>query len=501
MTDVAEAGTGAAADVDDELLEISESATLTESAVQEDGSILMHLIRPFVGKGRGKHLYEAKMLERDASKMAGWKMFKNHEPPEDRRKRGGLPRPVQDLGGIVLESWWDGDVAAQGRFGQGAIMGRVKPTEDITALAKIHPALVEASINTTATGVQQVRRDGQMVNLVEGISDEGSVDWVTEGGAGGRIAQQILEAVFDDDSGDPDLTAMTDEQLAEYVAKRRPAVLEALAEAAAAASDGDAEDAADGGADEDAELRKLIAKYRKKGLPQGLAERAAKRKMAADASAGASAGASAQEGDTTSAEEEMAEITDEQLAEALATDAGQELVARAFTQHAHPIVRRLVEAQMEKERSEIEEAAEKRASRRLILRDLRDLADSIIAECKLPPEWKDSIRERFSIREGVVAPALDVEDDDPAEMEDGEKAKTAEDKVREAVAAEIKKQRGLYAVANPTFVAGQGAGSGSGENGEVTEADEKAHAKKLPPIVEAVFKQAGFDDPSKIFTI
>jgi hypothetical protein len=186
--------------------------------------VKLHIIRPCAGKGRGRHVYEAAMLEREAPKFTGWPMYIDHETPEQVRANGGLPPSIWKLGGEVLESWWDGSVPAQGRFGQGSVMAWVKPSPWMKPVIEAHPRLVQASVNTHATGVKPRRGSGGVEHVVEGFIDEGSVDWVTRAGAGGGIDTSVLESVMeswlatDEASGD----------VAEYLRKHQPAVVEAL---------------------------------------------------------------------------------------------------------------------------------------------------------------------------------------------------------------------------------------------------------------------------------
>lgn len=217
-----------AATVEDEALRVHEAAAPlgvieanTDGPFQSDGTVLVHIIRPCAGKGRGRHIYEAAMLEREASKFAGWPMFIDHESPEAQRKSGGLPPSISRLGGEIVESWWDPSIPAEGRFGQGGVVGRAKPTPWMVPVIEAVPRQVQVSLNTFATGVQPRRTSDGTRSVVEGFADEGSVDWVTKAGAGGKIVR-IMEAWFEDDDADHDREA------ADWLRKHRPAVAEAL---------------------------------------------------------------------------------------------------------------------------------------------------------------------------------------------------------------------------------------------------------------------------------
>lgn len=185
-------------------LELQESLASTPSAVNEDGTVLIHIIRPTIGQGLGRHQYTADMLRENADVFSGWKMYIDHQSPEAKKAAGGLPRSIRDLGGRILESWWDESVPAEGRFGQGAVVGRVKPVGQVKRLIEEDPELLEASIRAKATEVHPTEIEGEQVWVVEGIRRDppGSVDWVSEGGAGGRIADLIEGMVRETDEGE-----------------------------------------------------------------------------------------------------------------------------------------------------------------------------------------------------------------------------------------------------------------------------------------------------------
>ena len=93
-----------------------EEATAAEE--RERSKLLpIHVMRPCLGKGKGRHLYEAKMLQENAHKFTGWRQYIDHLSPEARRAAKGLPRSIRDLGGRIVESYWDGDVPADPQQG------------------------------------------------------------------------------------------------------------------------------------------------------------------------------------------------------------------------------------------------------------------------------------------------------------------------------------------------------------------------------------------------
>jgi hypothetical protein len=192
------------------------------------GRVPLHIIRPGIGKGKGNHLYEAQMLQENAPTFGGWKMMLNHLSEEAKKAAGGLPRDVRDLGGRVQEAWWDNTVPADESkgHGQGAVMGMVRPVKAIREYIDDDPQMVEASISASATGVRPVTRDGKRVWLVEGINPRGTVDWVTEAGAGGKVAAILQEAYSDqEDVQTALLESMTDEEMLAHLRETRPGLL------------------------------------------------------------------------------------------------------------------------------------------------------------------------------------------------------------------------------------------------------------------------------------
>lgn len=423
-----------------------EALTLHESAavdlaegVGADGTVLLHIIRPGWGQGRGSHYYSPEMLRENAHKFAGWKMFVDHLAPEAKKKAGGLPRSIRDLGGRIVESWFDDTVPADDRHEQGAVVGRCKPTPFVRELIENDPEIVEASISAQAEGVRPHRDNSHRGWAVEGIESRGSVDWVTEAGAGGRVVA-LMEAVYDDtDINDVELIeAMTDDEFTEYVRERRPELIEALAEEAGA------------------------------------------------------------EGNNDSPEEESMELTPEALAEAINSNeelssALDEIVEARVTARVEQVVGGLdISAQIEEaladERALIRAEASADSDRRIALRDFRDEAHEMIESAlKTQPTFAERAKAKFALTESGPTPLLDVID----EIDDeGNIVKPAKDKLHDNVQAEIAEQRAILAEARPTRVRGQGP---SVE--EATDADgkNKPTASHKDGLTGNLLQEAGFD--------
>jgi hypothetical protein len=387
-------------------LELHESAKVgTAGPIRDDGLVPLHIIRPGIGKGRGRHLYEAKMLEEAAGVFKGWKMYVDHQSPEAKKAAGGLPRSLRDVGGIIKESWWDPNVPANPAtgHGQGAVVGLARPTRLIKSLIEDDPALVECSIAATATSVRPITHGGQTAWLVEGLNDRGSVDWVTEAGAGGKVVS-LMESIQESWSSDDELheifESMTDEEAADHLRATRPDLVEHLLETEAAPV----------------------------GVPPKKTEHA-----------------------RSTEEDEEVTITPEALREALESPECKAIVETAvdarFNAIAAPKLALLVEAALEDERELMQAEAEATADRKLALRDIRDEAHSTIKESKLPPTFQAPLLKRFDLVEGKPTAELDVEDD---RDEDGKLVKSASEKVAEAVAGAIQESRAMLAEARPT---------------------------------------------------
>lgn len=407
--------------MDPAMLELHENVAVGDAGpIRADGLVPLHIIRPGVGRGRGRHLYEADMLKRavEEGRFTNWKMYVDHQAPEAKKAQGGLPRSVRDLGGIIKEAWWDDSVPADPErgFGQGAVVGLAKPTRLIASLIEDDPQLVEASISATATGVRPVKRGSETVWLVEGIRPRGSVDWVTEAGAGGRVAP-LIEALIESDDFEEELemaetaegpVGRDDDTLMEWLVTERPDLLERIVETAAELEDDDKPDAG-----------------------------------------------------TTTAQEanEGGDVPDasELLQEALDSDEGRALLDEAirgsFARVVAPALQELVEAAMEDERDLLRAEGKAEASRMLEVRDLKDVARSIIAESNLPEPFQVELRERYDVVGNVPTSALDVIDEEDAE---GAVVKTAEAVLRENLTAEIARKRSQAASVRPTRVRGQG---------------------------------------------
>jgi hypothetical protein len=398
---------------------------LVEGGVfDERGRVPLHVIRPGIGRGRGRHHYRPDMLQEHGSIFTGWPMYQDHLSAAAKKAAGGQPRSIRDKGGIIKESWWDPATPADKTrgFGAGSVVGMVRPVKAIRDLIDDDPQMVEASISAEATAVEATLVEGERVLDVKGIKalreggrPGGSVDWVSEAGAGGAVAS-IIEHAYDDPADlERDLIeSLTDAELREHIVEARPHLLEASAPPAPP--------------------------------------------------------------DPPNQEVEVP-ITKEELREALTDLAREEptVLVEALTgsDDGAAALRSLIEEAVEGERRVIRAQARSDAMREVALARLDVVAERAINECKLPESMRTRLREQFRLEEsGEPTPGLDVRDDIDAES--GDVTKTAQAKLREAIEEEAKAQRAMLAEAFPTTVQGQGASRRQpGEDGPSAPVDPK----------------------------
>lgn len=339
----------AASLVPDSLIE----AVKRNAPPQPPGTRLLQIIRPGIGGGRGRRYYSPPMLEAHAHVFTGARMFKNHETDAQRKERGYLPRPVEQLGGRIVESWWDGTVPATDRFEQGAVFGWTRIVPAVEELIDTDPDMVEASINALATGTAPGRRQGQSVSIVEGIRSKPiAVDWIAgEGGAGGRV---LTEAAEEADV----LESMTDDEIEAYLAAERPGLLEALHEGDGNGTGGD--------------------------VPNEITPEALREALASD--------------DTRPV---LVEAFRELLPE-LGINGGLDQAE----------VTRLVEAEVAERIDLARIDARAEADRQVELRDMRDKAESLIEASRLPAPVRDKLSRQFALdAPGLTGIGPDVDDE------------------------------------------------------------------------------------------
>lgn len=193
------------------------------------------IARPCEGKGPGSRIYEASMLQRDASNFAPQPVFFNHEDLGTMLKRGHGSRDPRDLAGRITESAWDPKYTEpddkKNGFGKGAVVGTMEVLQEAATIIDALPGTISVSMNMDPTKLRlRKRSDGKLGTLVEGIrAQSGSVDLITgEPGAGGRVLERLREAAEARYASEhADLAALDADRLVEAV-RARPDVLAKL---------------------------------------------------------------------------------------------------------------------------------------------------------------------------------------------------------------------------------------------------------------------------------
>lgn len=378
----------------------------------EDGLCKIVIIRPCISRGKSirglQPIYEAEMLERNAGVFKNWPMYMDHrlsesayEKVEEIYRRVG--RSIKELGGRIVESWFDPEFSlaedeANGHF-KGAVIGLARPQPLIKSMLEADPEILKVSINAYPTGAHQGTCRGRKGMLIEGIRSQpkGSVDWVVSAGAGGQVlteSEDFVVSLYESyyhsvpETGEdamPDLKDMTPEELTEHVKDKYPHLVPALAES----NQGGGEPV----------LGELLQK-----------------------------------------------------ADVVSKDQVQEMISEAL-------------AEANKEASEreqqIREEAEAKIREHDALRERERTAHKLIEGSDLPPAWKTEIKARYTMTPSGAPDSLLVED----EVGDDGKTLTADEVLEAQVVKDLEHAKKLIADAvaegeGPT-VRGQGTAGGS----------------------------------------
>lgn len=220
-----------------------EGALVEGTADRGKREVELVIIREGFGNRRDNHYYGRGVLEGAATDFKNAKMYVDHLDPEAVKKLNGMPRSVKDIGGRITEAWIDKVE------GQTVIKARAKIAQPwLWELIESDPDLLGVSIN--AWGKSKAGTvEGRQARIVEGISKIGSVDWVTEAGAGGKVVS-LVEAQLEEEAEvemETPVTDLTVEQLQE----ERPDLVDELVALLRESDDEDEETQADASQDAD----------------------------------------------------------------------------------------------------------------------------------------------------------------------------------------------------------------------------------------------------------
>lgn len=162
------------------------SEVLVETKSGGSNEVILTIIRAGWGNQVNGHYYPAEVLEEAANGgiFTGVRMFADHLTQKQQRDLGGMPRSVRDVVGRIKDTWYDAP--------SKSIKGRAKLVPWFYELVESDPELIEASINAKGRAKQKLI-EGRTGKFVESINRALSVDWVVEGGAGGKV-DELLEA-------------------------------------------------------------------------------------------------------------------------------------------------------------------------------------------------------------------------------------------------------------------------------------------------------------------
>jgi hypothetical protein len=192
-------------------LRVLESSDGGDGMFNADGTVNLVIQRPCAGRGPGNRIFTAEILERDCREnvFVGWPMFDNHESPQARVARGGIPRSPSELAGVVRECWWDPnfedpELDAKLDYGRGAACVRAAVSDDMERLIRRMPEAIKTSVNALTTGLKRGEWRGRTTKpgwVVQGYvkdPEDNSIDFVTKAGAGGAV-RRVLESVAAED--------------------------------------------------------------------------------------------------------------------------------------------------------------------------------------------------------------------------------------------------------------------------------------------------------------
>lgn len=225
------------------------------------------IIRPCQSKGKSikgyQPIYEPRMLAENAGVFSGWQMFLDHVSEELAeafaqflQEKG---RSAKELGGRLLKTWYDPELALEADeengHRKGGVVGELIPYKPVREMMEDDPFALAVSINAWPTAARIGRPSWDSTKkgaVIEGIRSkpQGSVDFVPRAGAGGRYltenataeevrsAVSLLESAYSASrDGDPDhdeerpVKKKLSEMSSEEIAKLTPAALnEALAQ-------------------------------------------------------------------------------------------------------------------------------------------------------------------------------------------------------------------------------------------------------------------------------
>lgn len=403
------------------------------------------VIRPCISRGRRirglSPIYTPNMLEANAGVFNGWPMFMDHVPPELAQTLAKYGRSVKELGGQIIKGTWAKDYLheddQQYGYQKGAVLAEMWATPFIRKTVGENANLLHTSINAWPKSGKPGPvpwKPGTKGMVIEGIRSQpqGSVDFVVRGGAGGRLLTQ--ESAVEGEPAWPEVGEWDDQdrQLVVSVAES----IYASGQMTPLPTKPE-------------ELKDYLAENAAHLLP-ALAE--------ADSEDNAAIAALVKKGKTRKQAEAIVSGSKEEKSEEAVTIADVRTLVESMNEGA---------PSAEEFEERLAERAEEIIAERETHRSLAAIAAQLIeAAPGIPTSWKSDLKARYAVRPEGPADALLVE----AEVgDDGSEAKSVEQVLREAVAADLDHARGLIADAKgKPRVTGEGAKTPDAGDGEKT---------------------------------
>lgn len=158
---------------------------LSEAHMKPDGTIRLRLIAP--GQGTSGY-YPPDVLRRDGPQVfkAGTHMFWDHPSLTEGRPE----RSLRDLAARLVTdaTWEENGPGGAGLYADAAVFSNYRPLVEEMA------PHIGVSIRASGGRKMATLPDGTKGQLVERIVKAGSVDFVTEAGAGGRVVEMVEAA-------------------------------------------------------------------------------------------------------------------------------------------------------------------------------------------------------------------------------------------------------------------------------------------------------------------
>lgn len=412
-----------------------EAALVEGTADRKKREVELDLIAEGFGNKRDGHYYSREILERHAKDFEGAKQYVDHLDPETLKKLNGMPRSVRDLAGRLVETWVDTNSE-----GKRVIRGRAKVAQPwLWELIENDPDLLGVSINAWGKS-KDGQVNGQQARIVEGISKIGSVDWVTEAGAGGKVVSLVEAQLEQEEQEMATISELSVEQLRE----ERPDLVDELLDTLISESDEEKPEA------EESQAATATATAE----PEEESEEPTAEESEEEEAEGEEPEESEDE------EHEPIDLSDEEVAEIEAA------IEDRATELAQSKLDEAVDAAVEVMRKKFEDALleqQDEFERQLAIRDQRVIAARMIEQAGFKRATEQALKEEFH---DAYFP--------PEENDNGEEIKPAEDVLKEAVEAAIERKRSELEEYTEARV------SGAGESGTSLREVEKPSPKSAP---------------------